>query len=235
MTAEIVTLPTTSSQRAAKARVVAHVRELIRTGAAPLGGRLSDKKISNELGLSRTPVREALLQLQSEGLVVMRPQSGTFVIDLSAEDLRQVCALREILETGALRIAATAASPPEIAALGMLVGQASIALADGDLAACDELDCAFHEALIAASRNAYLIKSYQSIADQLRALRHRMPREAQRMSAAIVQHRFVIDLWAAGRVEQATEELGSHVRHVERLLTAIGAPAPAAASRSEQP
>jgi DNA-binding GntR family transcriptional regulator len=226
MPAEIVALPTATSQRAAKAHVVAYVRELIRTGAAPLGGRLSDKRISSELGLSRTPVREALLQLQAEGLVVMRPQSGTFVVDLSVDDLRQVCSLREILETGALRIAAQSTSSQEIAELGMLVGRASIALGDGDLALCDLLDCEFHEALISASCNAYLIKSYRCIADQLRALRHRMPRDPQRMAAAIMQHRHVVDLWAAGRVEKSINELGLHVRNVERLLLAVEAPEP---------
>lgn len=235
MSADIVPLPITHAQRAAKARVVAHVRELIRTGAAPLGGRLSDKKISGELGLSRTPVREALLQLQSEGLVVMRPQSGTFVVDLGAEELRQVCALREILETGALRVAAETASHSEISELGMLVGRASIALADGDLAGCDAFDCEFHEALVAASRNAYIVKSYRGIADQLRALRHRMPRDAQRMAAAIAQHRYVIDLWAAGRLDQAVSELGQHVRNVERLLLAVDHTAHGLSKRTENP
>lgn len=224
MSAEIVHLPQRAAAPGAKERVVAHVRELIRTGAAPLGGRLSDKKISSELGLSRTPVREALLQLQSEGLVVMRPQSGTFIIDLGTEDLRQLCALREILETGALRVAAAVLSMHELGQLGMLVGRASIALADGDLAGCDVLDCEFHEALIAASGNAYLIKSYQAISDQLRALRHVIPRDAQRLAAAITQHRRVVDLWAAGRIDQAAQELGQHVRNVERLLLAVERP-----------
>ncbi|MFK4996498.1 FCD domain-containing protein, partial [Klebsiella pneumoniae] len=77
------------------------------------------------------------------------------------------------------------------------------------------------------SRNDYLIKSYQSIADQLRALRHRMPRDAPRITAAIAQHRYILDLWAVGRVEQAAGELGSHVQNVERLLLAVKAPASA--------
>lgn len=190
----------------------------------PLGARVSDKKISTELGLSRTPVREALLQLQSEGLVVVRPQSGTFVIDLDLEDLRQICALRGILEAGALTLSAKSASAEEIANLGMLIGRASIALTDGDLVSCDVLDCEFHEALIAMSRNDYLIKSYQSIADQLRALRHRMPRDETRIAAAIAQHRYIVDLWSVGRVEQAAEELGKHVQNVERLLLAVRRP-----------
>jgi DNA-binding GntR family transcriptional regulator len=165
-------------------------------------------------------VREALVQLQSEGLVVMRPQSGTFVVDLTIEDVRQICATRAILETGALRLAAEAGSADPMGRLGLLVGRAAIALDEGDLVLCDELDCQFHEGIVAASANSYLIRAYSGISDKLRALRHRLPREQGRMARAITQHRHVIDLWAAGRLDQAIAELGSHVVNVAGLLTA---------------
>ena len=173
--------------------------------------------------MSRTPVREALVQLQSEGLVVMRPQSGTFVVDLTIEDVRDICATRAILEAGAIRLAAETGSADLMARLGLLVGRAAIALDDGDLVLCDELDCQFHEGIVAASANAYLIRAYSGISDELRALRHRLSREPSRMARAIAQHRHIIDLWAAGRLDQATAEISSHVINVARLLTAIGA------------
>ena len=179
----------------------------------------SDKQLAAELDVSRTPVREALVQLQSEGLVVMRPQSGTFVVDLTIEDVRQICATRAILEAGALRLAAATGSADPIGRLGLLVGRAAIALDDGNLVLCDELDCQFHEGIVAASANGYLIRAYRGISDKLRALRHRLPREPGRMARAIAQHRHIIDLWAAGRLDQATEEISSHVLNVARLLT----------------
>jgi DNA-binding GntR family transcriptional regulator len=107
--------------------------------------------------------------------------------------------------------------------LSLLVGRAAIALDDGDLALCDELDCRFHEGLVAASGNSYLVRAYSGISDKLRALRHRLPREPQRMARAIAQHRYIIDLWSAGRIDQATVEIGSHVTNVVRLLTAATA------------
>src|SRR5262249_39146181 len=146
-------------------------------GSLALGARISDKALATELGVSRTPVREAIVQLQSEGLVVVRPQSGTFVVDLSPDDVRQICAVRAILETGALKLSAETVPESELARLGLLVGKASIALADGDLARCDELDCTFHEELVAISHNSYLVRAYAGIADQLRALRQRLARE----------------------------------------------------------
>jgi len=199
--------------------VATEVRSRITTGRLALGARISDKQLAAELNVSRTPVREALVQLQTEGLVVMRPQSGTFVVDLTSEDVRQICATRAILEAGALRLAAAIGSPDVMGRLGLLVGRAAIALDDGDLALCDEVDCQFHEGIVAASANGYLIRAYSEISDKLRALRHRLPREPGRMERAIAQHRHIIDLWAAGRVDLAAAEISAHVGNVARTLT----------------
>jgi DNA-binding GntR family transcriptional regulator len=221
MSADIVSLATRSQgSPPSKSAIAERLRARIRSGELPLGARISDKAIASELGISRTPVREALVQLQSEGLIVMRPQSGTFVTDLTPTDVHQICATRRVLEVGALRLGGENIPRDRLAQLGLLVGQASIALADGELARCDELDCDFHEALIATCANPYLIKTYASISDLLRALRQRMPRNHDRMARAIAQHRYIIDLWAAGRVDGAASELGTHVGNVERLLTA---------------
>lgn len=221
MPAELVVLASRNAGRSPNASAANHIRDLIRSGTLALGARISDKAVAAELGVSRTPVREALVQLQSEGLVTIRPQSGTFVIDVDADDVRRICAARTVLETGSLKLAAASVSSDTLARLGLLVGQASIALHDGDLERCDELDSEFHEALVAMCANDYLIKAYSGISDRLRALRRRMPRGRERMARAIAQHRRIVDLWAAGRVEEAANELTAHVSNVERLLTAL--------------
>jgi DNA-binding GntR family transcriptional regulator len=222
MSAEIVHLmPSGASELSTKAAIAADIRSRIATGRLALGARISDKELAAELRVSRTPVREALLELQHEGLVVMRPQSGTFVFHLTEEEVRQICAMRAILEGGALRLAADTGSAEPMGRLGLLVGRAAIALDEGDFALCDELDCQFHEGIVAASHNAYLVRAYSGIAHKLRALRPRLPREQARLARAIAQHRHIIDLWAAGRLDQAVAEIGSHVRNVSNLLTAL--------------
>jgi DNA-binding GntR family transcriptional regulator len=217
MSAEIVRL--VPAEPPSHTTVVAKIRSRITTGRLPLGARISDKQLAAELDVSRTPVREALVQLQSEGLVVMRPQSGTFVVDLTVEDVRQICETRAIFEEGAIRLAAEINSADLMGRLGLLIGRAAIALDDSDLALCDELDCQFHEGIVAASANRFLIQSYGGISDRLRALRHRLPRERTRMANAIAQHRHIVDLWAAGRLDQAVTEIRAHVVTVARLLT----------------
>jgi DNA-binding GntR family transcriptional regulator len=222
MSAEVVNLtPSLASDLPSKSIVASEIRSRITTGRLPLGARISDKQLAAELHVSRTPVREALVQLKSEGLVIMRPQSGTFVVDLTIEDVGEICAMRAILEAGAIRLAAEKGSEELMGRLGLLVGRAAIALGDGDLALCDELDCQFHEGIVEAGANSYLIQAYSGISDKLRALRHRLSREPSRMARAIAQHRHIVDLWAAGRVDQATVEISSHVSNVARLLAAI--------------
>lgn len=206
-----------------KPDIAAEIRERIAAGALALGGRISDKALAEELNVSRTPVREALLQLQIDGLVVMKPQSGTFVFDPADADIEAICAARTVIESGAVRIAVGEDSGAALGALARLIGQAAVALDEGDLEECDRLDCSFHETLVAATGNTYLIQAYGGLSCTLRALRRRMPRNRDRIAAAIAQHRRITDLWAANRAEQAVDEITAHVSNVERLLCGVEA------------
>jgi DNA-binding GntR family transcriptional regulator len=208
-----------ASETSAKAGILATIRNRIVSGTLPMGSRISDRDIALELGVSRTPVREALVQLQAEGLVEMRPQSGTFVFNVTAPEIRQLCATRAILEAGAIRMPRSVAS---VMSLRALIDRAEDALRAGELVRCDALDCDFHEALVAASGNVYLVRCYRGIADRLRALRQRMPHDRSRIARAIAQHRRIVNLLAMPDVEQAARELDLHVGNVERILTAIG-------------
>jgi DNA-binding GntR family transcriptional regulator len=203
----------------AKTAVLPTIRGRIASGVMPMGSRISDRDIARELGVSRTPVREALVQLQSEGLVEMRPQSGTFVFNMNAAEIRQLCATRAVLEAGAICMPR---APASVTSLQALIDRAEDAFHMGELARCDALDCDFHEALVAASGNVFLIRCYRGIADRLRALRQRLPHERSRIARAIAQHRRIVDLLAQAEVEQAARELELHVGNVERMLTAIG-------------
>lgn len=210
-------------EAAAAPSLTAELRDRITGGALALGARISDKELALEFGLSRTPVRESLLQLQSEGLVVIRPQSGTFVFDPTDAELRQICDARAIMETGALRLLLARKDVGWAATLQRLVKESAAALRRGDGRAFDHLDCRFHETMVEATGNAYLARSYGAIAAQLRALRQKMPPDRTRLEQALEQHRRILALAKSGRVEEAAEELTGHVGHVASLLTRAGA------------
>ena len=93
------------------------IRARIVSGEFPLGTPLSENALAGLLGVSKTPIREALLQLKMEGLVCIQPQRGTFVFDMSARQVEELGELRETVESGALALAARRNAPALIAAL----------------------------------------------------------------------------------------------------------------------
>ena len=203
-----------------QAAIADEIRQRIIAGHYAPGQRISDKALTLELGASRTPVREALLRLQSEGLIVMRPQHGTFVFAASDGDVRDICDLRGIYEAGALRLGMQHDARALSAALKACLSSAAEALRQGDLAACERGDRAFHEALIAHSGNAFLIDAYRLIADKVNVLRHRLPHTRERLATALKQHRQIAAQVARGDVAGASSALTAHVRNVYRQLTA---------------
>ena len=199
----------------------ASIRDGIIHGRFAFGERLSDRSLAAEMGISRTPVREALARLANEELVVVRPQSGTFVMSVTAKAIHSVCAMRGILECGALRLAAGQDPEGLAAAVSIPLAGGGLATEDGDFPRAEAMDAAFHNALVAAADNPLLSRAYRSIADQVEAIRHRLPRDVTRMRNAVHQHRRIIDLAITGRLPEAEAELSSHVRTVESLSTTI--------------
>jgi DNA-binding GntR family transcriptional regulator len=197
------------------------IREGIIRGSFAFGERLSDRALAASLGISRTPVREALARLAKEDLVVIRPQSGSFVMTLRAESVRAVCQMRAILECGALRLAA--GNDPEhlAAAVSLPLAGGALAVEEGNLPRAAELDSAFHQAIIEAADNILLTRAYRGIADQVEAIRHRLPLDISRMRQAVSQHRRILDLAITGRLAEAESELASHVQIVQRLTVSI--------------
>ncbi len=201
-----------------KASLAGAIRELIASGTLRLGARISDKALAGELGVSRTPVREAILALASEGLVTIRPQSGTFVFRPEPGEIAALCAFRGVLETGAIRLAP---DPGALAArLAGLCDGAAQSLEAGDLEACEERDTAFHAAIVSAAANPHLAQAHRAIADKVRALRHTLPATRPRVASAIAGHRAIAAALSAGRPEEAAALLAAHVEGVARLLGA---------------
>src|SRR5579872_4314409 len=148
-----------------KDRAYAFIREKIVTGVLPPGERISDLEISKEMGVSRTPVREALAHLETQGLVEQEPGFGPKVRRLSREELVESFELREILECGAAAIAAERITDAELLdeyeATVRNVGEAHN---DGLLNwRLSILDIAFHLKIIEAVKNQSLLRAVGDI------------------------------------------------------------------------
>ncbi len=200
--------------------VVERIREMIVSGQLALGEQLSENVLAERLGVSRTPVREAFLQLAAERLVEVRPQRGTFVFACGPADVRDICQLREILEAGALRLALARDPGALVDALARNVD----ATAAADLRSSADyqpFDDAFHDSIVWGSGNRELISSYAAISGRVRALRHRLIRSLEQVEGSQAAHRSVVARVRDGDHVGAEAALRHHVYSSFRALIAL--------------
>jgi len=190
------------------------LRDAISDGRIAGGERVREEEVARNLGVSRTPVREALQRLQQRGLLSFGPTRGLVVAQLSHEQVVELYAMREILEGSAARFAAQHATPEEISILHQLQDQ--LRAAEGDDLLRKHLDRRFHQAIYEAAHNRYLMQMLSSMLDSFALLYSttlRLPHrqrnsdeERQRIIAAIEEH-------DANRAEKAARE---HILQAQR-------------------
>ena len=150
------------------------IRARIIRGNFELGEALSENMLAAELGVSKTPVREALLQLKREGLVDIQPQRGSFVFQMNAQEAVELSELREILETAAVLRALERDPAALAAALTRIVGQMRTAIEGDDFPGYRDLDADFHQAIVDHCGNGFLKESYAGITFRVQTLRTRL-------------------------------------------------------------
>lgn len=193
------------------------IRTAIVEGALPLGSALSEGQLAASLGISKTPVREALAQLRMEGLVTIVPQSGTFVFTLSATEVIEICELRQTLETAALRFSIERNRTRLIQGLADVCAGMDKVRAIGDERAYLRLDSAFHEQLFANCGNRYLAEAYARIVPKVAALRTHLATRPDHTRMSYEEHRQILE---AIRREKENEVMAILDRHIERTRSA---------------
>ena len=133
------------------------LRDQISSGHIPEGTRLTEREISRLLGISRMPVRDALLMLEAEGLVVSRPD-GRYVIELTEKDVRDIHQLRETLERMAAELAAANIDDENRDQLWAAIAKMEAAVAGGDPADCTRADMALHRTIWRQADNPHLLR-----------------------------------------------------------------------------
>jgi DNA-binding GntR family transcriptional regulator len=190
------------------------IRQGIVDSEFQLGEALSETGLASMLGVSKTPIREALLRLAGEGLVNIRPQRGTFVFSLDSAEMHQLSEFREVLEVSALGLALRRELPLG-RALAAIVAQMADALADGDVAMYQQLDGTYHAHIIDHSENHHLIRSYNTIATRIQALRGRLSQNPRLNTASLKQHRKLARLIKGGQEPEAAALLRDHIRKTQ--------------------
>jgi len=211
---------------------VAEIRGAIVDGRLAFGEQLSEAVLAVKLGISKTPVREALLRLKLEGLVDVQPQRGTFVFTLSPGEVHEICAFRAMTECEALDLAMSRDRPALLAALERVLADMDRAGPEANRDLVKRFDAAFHEAIVDACGNQYLQAAYGLIAFKIQALRARLPDRDEKVDGCIATHHTIVDHIRGTRKREAVAALRAHIRSTEEAYFAAAAVAPPGARRS---
>ncbi|WP_422377660.1 GntR family transcriptional regulator [Roseibium sp.] len=191
------------------------LREWIVSGDLELGEHLSEIRISKELEVSRTPVREAVNRLEMEGLLSVEPMRGTFVFSLEPSELAKLCDARVCLETAALKEAIRLNPDALHDVLVKCVEDMTRAREQKDDSAYLAADTVFHQCLFDQSDNRFLNDAYQAIAKKMAALRNRLGRHPDHMAKSYREHIELTEAVKNRDVERAMEILKSHIDRKE--------------------
>lgn len=187
------------------------IRARIVEGQFELGEALSDIALADELGVSKTPIREAFLLLKNEGLIEFLPKQGTFVFRMTMDELRQLWELREVLELNSLRLAMRDGGQVLMRSLTPIIERMRKATNERDPLLFRRCDAEFHGAIIAGCDNEFIQSAYNTIALRVQVLRNRVSQDAHNWRS-LDEHVAVLDQIRTGDIEAAVASLFKHIR-----------------------
>ncbi|PTX55504.1 GntR family transcriptional regulator [Litoreibacter ponti] len=198
------------------------LREMVFSGELAPGSNHFEADLAEALGMSRTPVREAALTMQAQGLVEVRPRRGMRVLPISAKDMADIYDLLSELESlAAARAAARGLSRSELAQAQDCIARMDAALARKDLTAWAEADADFHAELVRLSDNPRLMEVFARYTDQVRRARlvtlplRPLPVQSNR------DHQAVLDAIGLGFADRARDLHRDHVTRARAMLTQL--------------
>lgn len=194
------------------------LREAILQGKLEPGQRLMELQLAEQLGVSRTPVREAIRKLELEGLVIMVPRKGAYVADVSLKDIIEVLEIRTVLEGLAASLAADRITDEELEELEMISYQFKQCYEKDDTNGMIEKDVEFHDRIFNSARNEKLNQIIQGLREQIYRFRVRYISEYNKSKDLVIEHQAILAAIADRNSEKAHECAVRHIENAESHL-----------------
>jgi len=182
------------------------------------GVRISDKEVAEVMGLSRTPVREALIRLAGQGLVQARHNRGFTVRVFTIKEVEDLYTLRENLETMAVRLATERMDREKEKALRLHLERYPGLVAKGNLVRFNETDNEFHDLIARMSGNDLLAKTLGGLHDQLRLVRRYQHLHPDSFRHTYQEHGRIVDYMVLGEARQARTAISRHILNSMALV-----------------
>lgn len=219
------TLEKVDSLLSLKDRAYRAIKEAIVTLSLEPGTALVENDLAAQLGISKTPVRDALQELEREGFVTRVAFKGTYVTDLTTQDVKEIFQLRAVLEGLAAYLATPAFTEEELAQLARNLDDAEAALAAGDLVLCSQKSRLLHQAIIARANNERLRQIIRNLDDHVQRLRTMSDRITGRLGVSLQEHRRVLEALGGRDPAAAEAAIRDHLLSVLQDLATAKEPA----------
>jgi DNA-binding GntR family transcriptional regulator len=197
------------------------LREAILSGQLRPGERLMEIQLAEEMGVSRTPVREAIRKLELEGSVVMIPRKGAYVSGLSLKDIADVFEIRGALEGLAAELASDRITDEELEELERYLVKIAEEIENGDLNKVVQTDTDFHSLLYQASRNGRLTQIINNLREQIQRFRTTSLSYPGRMKNALEEHRKIVEAIASRDGDLARKLAQEHIENAENSMMSM--------------
>lgn len=197
-----------------------HLRDLIVRGDLKLGEAISERQLAERLSVSKTPVREALAQLRSEGLVQIFPQRGAFVFTLGGDEVADICDFRQPIETAAVKLAIARHPNDVLFEVSQIVGEMRQRLDEGDVKRYLDLDSRFHMTFFKYCGNSYFVETYRRYSGKIAALRTHLAVKPSHTRLSMQEHEAILDAIRNGSLEETVRILNQHIDRTRTTYTA---------------
>lgn len=187
------------------------LRKAILRGELKPGERLMEIQLANKLGVSRTPIREAIRKLELEGLVLMIPRKGAEVAQITEKNMQDVLEVRKALEELSVQLACERITPEQVEEMKMAAEDFRKVLKSGDVTKIAEADVKFHDIIFAATNNQRLITLLNNLREQMYRFRVEYLKQKECYLQLLEEHDKLIALISGGEVEEACELMGCHI------------------------
>ncbi len=187
------------------------LRKAILRGNLEPGEHLREIYLADKLGVSRTPIREAIRKLELEGLVVMIPRKGAVVAEITEKSLRDVLEVRRALEALAVQLACEKILDAEVEELKMAAKSFEEALETGDVTVFAEADVQFHDIIYRATDNERLIQLLYNLREQMYRYRVEHLKREDSHETLLEEHKAIIDTIERRDVEHAVQAVCTHI------------------------
>ena len=204
--------------RSVRDQVYDQMYALVLDGAWSPGMRIDPSKVATEFGVSKTPVQEAIQKLTQDGLLTVKPRSGTFVTDLDMNAVTELFQFRLALETGAAVAIVAGMTPEVMSKLTEIEAKMCAAIAQGRRSDFLRLDAQFHDTIVAATGNAVIRAHYGQVNTLAASSRARRRFDLADFEAALSDHKEI--LTALKRKDDAAFRAAS-ARHIENAIAKL--------------